>query len=66
MGGIEFPAGPKDWKKFEQNNETISYNILSVSNNTEEICRVYKSKYSNERKNQVILLNLKSEPILYN
>ena len=54
--GIEFPAGPKDWKKVEQNNETIGLNILSVSNNTEEINCAYKSKYINERKNQVILL----------
>ena len=52
-------------------------NILYVSYNTEQICRVYKSKYNNERENQVILLMitdgekyhylaLKSEPILYN
>ena len=25
--GIEFPAGPKDWKKFERNNKTIALNI---------------------------------------
>ena len=23
--GIEFPAGPKNWKKFEQNNKEITY-----------------------------------------
>ena len=28
--GIEFPAGIKDWKKFEQNNKTIALNILFV------------------------------------
>ena len=75
--GIEFPAGPKDWKKFEQNNETIALNILYVPYNTEQIRCAYKSKYNNERKNQVILLMitdgekwhylaLKSEPMLYN
>ena len=26
--GIEFPATQKDWKKFEQNNETIALSIL--------------------------------------
>ena len=26
--GIEFPAGPKHWKKFERNNKTIALNIL--------------------------------------
>ena len=76
-----FPAGLHDWKKFEQNNKTIALNILYVPYNTKEICRPYKSKYNNERKNQVILLMiserideiekryflaLKSEPVQYN
>ena len=26
----EFPARPKDWKKFEQNNKTIAFNLLFV------------------------------------
>ena len=43
-------------KKFEENNNTIATNILYVSNNTKEICRAYKSKYNNERQNQVTLL----------
>ena len=75
-GGIEFPM-QKDYKKFEQNNETIALNILYVFYNTEQIRCAYKSKYNNERKNQVILLMitdgekwhylaLKSEPMLYN
>ena len=32
--GIEFPAGPKDQKKFEQNSETIGLNVLFVPYNT--------------------------------
>ena len=55
--------------------------ILYALYNTKEICRVYKSKYNNERENQVILLMiserideiekrhflaLKSEPVQYN
>ena len=28
--GIEFPAGIKEWKRFEKNNETITLNILFV------------------------------------
>ena len=51
---IELSAGPKDWIMFEQNNETIAINILHVSNNIKEISCAYKSKYNNERKNQVI------------
>ena len=68
--------GPKDWKKFEQNEMTIALSILYVPYNTEEICRAYKSNYNNERENQVILqmitdgkkwyyLALKSECIFY-
>ena len=53
--GIEFPAGPKDWKKFEQNNKTIALNILFVPHNTETIRVAYRSKYNNKREKQVNL-----------
>ena len=42
--GIEFPAGSREWKKFEQNNKTIVLNILHVKHNTKKVCVVYKSK----------------------
>ena len=54
--GIDFPAGTKDWKRFEKNNGTIALNILQVPHNEKNICHVYKSKYYHERKNQVLLL----------
>ena len=54
--GIEFPAGSKEWQKFEQNNKTIALNILYVKHNTKKISVVYKSKYNNKHKKQVILL----------
>ena len=54
--GIEIPAGPKDWKKFEQNNKTIALNILFVPHNTKTIRVAYRSQYNNKRKKQVILL----------
>ena len=54
--GIEFPAGPKDWKMFEQNNKTIALNILFVPHNTETIRVAYRSKYNHKREMQVILL----------
>ena len=53
---IEFPAGPKDWKKFEQNNEEIALNVLFVPRNTEKIRVAYRSEYNQKRKKQVILL----------
>ena len=56
--GIEFPAGIRDWKKFEfeQNNKTIALNILFVPHNEKTINLAYKSKYNRKRENQVVLL----------
>ena len=54
--GLEFPAGPKDWKKFEQNNKTIALNISFIPHNTETIRVAYRSEYNHKRKKQVILL----------
>ena len=54
--GIEFPAGPKDWKKFERNNKAIALNILFIPHNTETIRIAYRSEYSHKCKKQVILL----------
>ena len=54
--GIDFPAGIKDWKKFERNNKTIALNILYVPHNTKTINLAYKLKYNRKRENQVVLL----------
>ena len=54
--GINFPAEPKDWEKFEQNNKKIALNILFVPYNTETIRVAYRSEYKHKRKNQVNLL----------
>ena len=54
--GINFPAGSKEWQKFEQNNDTIAFNILYVKHNIKKISVVYRSKHNNTRKKQVILL----------
>ena len=54
--GIEFPAGPKDWKKFERKNKAIALNILFIPHNTETIRIAYRSEYSHKCKKQVILL----------
>ena len=52
---INFPAGIKDWKKFERNNKDIALNILSTPSKEKRniIC---KSKYNRKRKNEVVLL----------
>ena len=54
--GIDFPAGIKECKKFEQNNNTIALNTLYVPPNTKTINLAYKSIYNHKRKNQVVLL----------
>ena len=53
---IEFTSHSKDWKRFEQNNKTITLNILFVPYNTKQIRPAYISKYNHKRDNQVILL----------
>ena len=54
--GIDFPAGIKDWKKFEENNKEVALNILYTPPNTKTINLACKSKYNHKRKNQVLLL----------
>ena len=48
--GIDFPAGIKGWKKFEQNNKTIDLNILFILHNEKTI---------NLHTNQNIIVNEK-------
>ena len=57
---IEFPATSKDWKKFEQNNESIALNVLYVPHGTKKISLAYKSKHNLNREEQVILLMISS------
>ena len=38
---IEFPATSKDWKKIEQNNESIALNVLYVPHNTKKVSIAY-------------------------
>ena len=53
---IDFPATSKDWKKIEQNNESIALSILYVPHNTRKIHITYKSRHNLTREKQVILL----------
>ena len=54
--GIGFPAGIKEWKRFEKINETVALNILKIPHDEVPITQAYKSKYNHTRKNQVVLL----------
>ena len=51
-----FSSPQRDWKNFEQNNESIALNVLFASQNSEEIMLVYKSDYNYKRENKVLLL----------
>ena len=53
---MKFPSHSKDWRKFEQNNKTITLNIIYLPYNTKQIKQAYISKYTNERDNHVNLL----------
>ena len=50
----------RHWENFEQENNSISINVLFASHNCEEIKLAYKSSY-NKLKNQVILLMINDE-----
>ena len=56
IGKIDFSSHNKDWKKFESKNQSIAFNILYVSHNTDKTRHAYKSKYNLARDNQVIIL----------
>ena len=53
---IDFPAGPKEWQKFERNDKTIALNVLYISHNTKKISVAYRSEHNNMRKKHVIFL----------
>ena len=53
---INFPAGIKDWEKFERNNKDIALKIVFTSLNTKNFNLICKSKYNRKCKNQVVLL----------
>ena len=42
----DFSSHQRDWKKFEQNNESIALNVLFASQNSEEITFVYESEHN--------------------
>ena len=48
--GSDFPAGPKEWIKFEKNNKKIALNILYIPRNTKAINVAYRSEHNNKLK----------------
>ena len=56
----DFSSHQREWDECEQNNTSVTLNILIASHNGKEIKLAYKSSY-NKRKNQVILLMINDE-----
>ena len=42
----DFSSQKRDWENFEQNDESVSLNVLFSSQNSEEITLVYKSEHN--------------------
>ena len=62
---INFPSHIKDWKTFEKNNDDIAFNILSLPYGKKTIKLQYKSKYNHTRRNQVVLLMITDQTVLF-
>ena len=60
-----FSSPQRDWKNFEQNNESIALNVLFASQNSEEITIVYKSEHNYKRENKVFLLMINDNDKYY-
>ena len=56
----DFSSYQRDWEEFQQENNSITLDVLFVLHNNEEIKLAYKSIY-NKRENQVILLMINGE-----
>ena len=52
----DFSSHKRDWENFEQNNESIAFDVLFSSQNSEEIMLVYKSEHNLEWENNALLL----------
>ena len=57
----DFSSHQRDWKNFEQNNESIALNVLFASQNSEEITLLYKSEHNLKRENKVLLLMINDD-----
>ena len=58
---IDLSSYQRDWEELEQDNTSITLNVLFVSHDSEKIKLPYKWKYNYKRKNQVILLMINDE-----
>ena len=57
----DFSLHQRDWKNFEQNNNSIALNVLFASQNSKEITLASKSEHNFKRKNNVLLLMINDD-----
>ena len=62
---IDFLLHQRDYRNFEQSNESIALNVLFTSQKNEEITIVYKSEHNFERENNVVLLMINNDADKY-
>ena len=61
----DFSCHQKNWKNFEQNNESVILNILFAFQNSEEIILLYKSEHNLEWENNALLLMINDDEKCY-
>ena len=59
---IDFLSHQKDWKKFEQNNNSIALNVLFISHKSEELTLAYELEHNFMQENQALLLMINGGP----
>ena len=59
---IDFLSHQKDWKKFEQNNNSIALNVLFISHKSEELALAYELEHNFMQENQALLLMINGGP----
>ena len=61
----DFSSQKRNWENFEQNNESITLNVLFSSQNSEEITLLYKSEHNYNRENNALLLMINDDEKYY-
>ena len=60
-----FSSQRRDLENYEQMNESVAFNILFASQNSDEITLVYKSEHNLERENNALLLLINDDEKYY-
>ena len=61
----KFSSYQKDWENFEQNNESIAFNVLFAPQKSEEITLVSKSEHNFKQENNVCLSMINDDEKYY-